>query len=194
MKDAKSDGYLINNYDHLEYCANERCIADFSLNIANPLTTYYLKQRFNLERLTASYDLNINQLEDLITNYPPQRFEVKIHQYIPMFHMEDCVFCHFLSEGTDYTNCGRPCEKQEVKIRDRVGSEHILKAEAGCRKTIYNGTAETGAEYVQRLISLGLQSFRIKFLNEIPEQVTKTIHYYQQLLQGEITGSQLRRK
>jgi putative protease len=62
VKDAKADGYLIKNYDHLEYCANERCIADFSLNIANPLTTYYLKQRFNLERLTASYDLNINQL------------------------------------------------------------------------------------------------------------------------------------
>lgn len=108
--------------------------------------------------------------------------------------MEYCMFCPFLSEGTDYTNCGRPCEKQEVKIRDRVGSEHILKAEAGCRNTIYNGTAETGAEYVQRLISLGLQYFRIKFLNEIPEQVTKTIHYYQQLLQGEITGSQLWRK
>lgn len=194
VKDADADGYLIRNYDQLEYFANERCIADFSLNIANPLTADYLRQRFNLERLTASYDLNINQLEDLITNYPAQHFEVTIHQYIPMFHMEHCVFCAFLSEGTDYTNCGRPCEKQEVKIRDRVGSEHILKADAGCRNTVYNGTAQTGAEYVQRLISLGLQHLRIEFLNETPEQVTKTIHYYQQLLQGEITGSQLWQK
>ncbi|MBK1990131.1 U32 family peptidase [Sphaerospermopsis aphanizomenoides BCCUSP55] len=191
VKDAEADGYLIRNYDQLEYFTGERCIGDFSLNIANPLTADYLQQRFNLERLTASYDLNINQLEDLITTYPPQYFEVTIHQYIPMFHMEHCVFCAFLSEGTDYTNCGRPCEKQEVKIRDRVGSEHILKADAGCRNTVYNGTAQTGAEYVQRLISLGLQHLRIEFLNETPEQVTKTIHSYQQLLQGEITGFEL---
>jgi putative protease len=60
------------------------------------------------------------------------------------------VFYAFLSEGTDYTNCRRPCEKQEVKIRDRVGSEHILKADAGCPNTVYNGTAQMGAEYVQR--------------------------------------------
>lgn len=191
VKDAGADGYLIRNYDQLEYFADERCIADFSLNIANPLTADYFKQRFNLERLTASYDLNINQLEDLITNYPARHFEVTIHQHIPMFHMEHCVFCAFLSEGTDYTNCGRPCEKQEVKLRDRVGSEHILKADAGCRNTVYNATAQTGAEYVQRLISLGLQHLRIEFLDETPEQVQKTIHYYQQLLQGEITGFEL---
>ncbi|AFZ56300.1 U32 family peptidase [Anabaena cylindrica FACHB-243] len=194
VRDSKADGYLIRNYDQLEYFANERCVADFSLNIANPLTADYLQQRFNLERLTASYDLNVNQLEDLITNYPPQNLEVTIHQRIPMFHMEHCVFCAFLSEGTDYTNCGRPCEKLEVKIKDRVGSEHILKADAGCRNTVYNSTAQTGAEYVQRLISLGLQHFRIEFLNETPEQVIKTIHRYNQLLQGEINGSQLWRE
>ncbi|MFM2063921.1 MAG: hypothetical protein RLZZ507_3592 [Cyanobacteriota bacterium] len=194
VKDTGADGYLIRNYDQLEYFADARCIGDFSLNVANPLTADYFQQRFNLERLTASYDLNINQLEDLITSYSPQFLEVTIHQHIPMFHMEHCVFCAFLSEGTDYTNCGRPCEKQEVKIRDRVGSEHILKADAGCRNTVYNATAQTGAEYVQRLISLGLQHLRIEFLNETPEQVTTTIHYYQQLLQGEITGSQLWQK
>ncbi|MFM6037785.1 MAG: U32 family peptidase [Sphaerospermopsis kisseleviana] len=182
---------MIRNYDHLEYFAGERCIGDFSLNVANPLTADYFIKRFNLERLTASYDLNINQLVDLITSYAPQFLEVTIHQHIPMFHMEHCIFCAFLSEGTDYTNCGRPCEKHEVKIRDRVGSEHILTADAGCRNTVYNGAAQTGAEYVQKLIGLGLQHLRIEFLNETPAQVQETIHYYQQLIQGEITGSEL---
>jgi putative protease len=191
VKDSQSDGYLIRNYDHLEYFAGERCIGDFSLNVANPLTADYFIKRFNLERLTASYDLNINQIADLITSYAPQFLELTIHQHIPMFHMEHCVFCAFLSEGTDYTNCGRPCEKHEVKIRDRVGSEHILKADAGCRNTVYNGAAQTGAEYVQKLIGLGLQHLRIEFLNETPAQVQETIHYYQQLIKGEITGSEL---
>ncbi len=115
LKDCQVDGYLVRNYDHLEYFSGAKCIGDFSLNIANPLTADYFQKQFNLERLTASYDLNINQLMDLITSYKPRFLEVTIHQHIPMFHMEHCVFCAFLSQGTDYTNCGRPCEKQELK-------------------------------------------------------------------------------
>ncbi|MEH1839030.1 MAG: U32 family peptidase [Nostoc sp.] len=191
VRACEADGYLIRNYDQLQFFAADRCIGDFSLNVANPLTADYFQQHFGFERLTASYDLNITQLQDLLTSCPPQWFEVTIHQHIPMFHMEHCVFCAFLSTGTDYTNCGRPCEKQEVKLRDRVGSEHVLKADVGCRNTVFNGTAQTGAEYVQRLIELGLRQFRIEFVNETPEQVSKTIHRYRQLLQGEITGSQI---
>ncbi|MBW4599168.1 MAG: U32 family peptidase [Calothrix sp. FI2-JRJ7] len=194
VRGCNADGYLVRNYDHLQFFANDRCIGDFSLNVANPLTADYLKNNFGLERLTASYDLNINQLEDLLTTSPPNWYEVTIHQHMPMFHMEHCVFCAFLSDGKDFRDCGRPCEKHEVKLRDRVGSEHILQADLGCRNTVFNATAQTGAEYVQRLIELGLQSFRIEFVNEKPEEVAQIIQYYQQLLQGKITGSQLWRQ
>ena len=108
-----------------------------------------------------------------------------------MFHMEHCVFCAFLSKGTDYTNCGRPCDKHEVKLRDRVGAEHPLKADVGCRNTVFNARAQTGAEYVSRLMALGAYHFRIEFLNESTEQVIQTIGQYRQLLRGEITGTQL---
>lgn len=191
--DSQADGYLVRNYDHLQFFAGKRCIGDFSLNVANPLTANYFKQ-LGLERLTASYDLNIQQLEDLLKQCPEQWFEVTIHQHIPMFHMEHCVFCAFLSEGTDYTNCGRPCEKYEVTLRDRVGTQHILHADAGCRNTVFNGVAQTGAEYVQRLLELGQRNFRLEFVNETPEQVIQIIQRYQQLLQGQITGTQLWRE
>ncbi|HEY9700699.1 MAG TPA: DUF3656 domain-containing protein [Trichocoleus sp.] len=194
VRSADADGYLIRNYDQLRFFADRPCTGDFSLNVANPLTADYLKQQFNLARLTASYDLNIAQLEDLIQSCPPDWLEVTIHQHMPMFHMEHCVFCAFLSEGTDYTNCGRPCEKHEVKLRDRVGTEHLLQADAGCRNTVFNGTAQTGAEYMQRLIELGVRHFRLEFVQETPEAVAQTIDRYQQLLQGKITGSQLWRE
>jgi putative protease len=194
VRSCEADGYLVRNYDHLQFFAAERCIGDFALNVANPLTADYFKQQFGLERLTPSYDLNLNQLEELLITCPSHWFEVTIHQHMPMFHMEHCVFCTFLSTGTDYTNCGRPCEKHEVKLRDRVGTQHILQADAGCRNTVFNGTAQTGAEYVQRLLDLGVRYFRIEFVNETPDQVKQTIHRYNQLLQGEITGSQLWKK
>jgi putative protease len=194
VRDCDADGYLVRNYDQLQFFAEERCIGDFSLNIANPITADYFKQQFGLERLTASYDLNIRQLENLLQACPSDWFEVTIHQHMPMFHMEHCVFCAFLSSGTDYTNCGRPCEKSVVKLRDRVGTEHVLQADAGCRNTVFNGTAQTGAEYVQRLLELGLGHFRLEFVDESPEQVKRTIHRYCQLLQGEIAGTQLWRE
>ena len=188
---SKADGYLVRNYDELKFFANERCVGDFSLNVANPITANYFKTQFNLERLTASYDLNIQQLQSLLQSCPPQWLEITIHQRMPMFHMEHCVFCAFLSEGTDYTNCGRPCENHEVKLKDRAGMEHILQADAGCRNTVFNGTPQTGAEYTQHLIDLGVRHFRLEFVNESPQIVTKTIQRYQQLLQGKITGLQL---
>ncbi len=194
VRSCDADGYLVRNYDHLQFFGEERCIADFSFNVANPLTADYLQTHFHLERLTASYDLNISQLEALIKSSDRDRLEITIHQHMPMFHMEHCVFCAFLSDGTDFTNCGRPCETQTVTLRDRVGTDHVLQADAGCRNTLYNGTAQTGAESVQRLIALGARYFRLEFVNESSVQVTETIRRYQQLLQGEMTGSQLWRE
>jgi putative protease len=193
VKAAQADGYLVRNYDQLQFFTEQRCVGDFSFNVANPLTADSLRQ-FGLERLTASYDLNNHQLEDLLQSCPPEWWEITIHQHMPMFHMEHCVFCAFLSAGTDYTNCGRPCEQHQVKLRDRIGTEHILQADAGCRNTVFNGLAQTGAEYVQRLIELGARHFRIEFVNETPAQVRQTVEYYRKLLQGQINGSQLWRE
>ncbi len=184
-------GYLVRNYDQLEFFQGQRCIGDFSLNVANALTADYLQRRYRLERLTASYDLNISQLMDFLGTYPAQQIEVTIHQHMPMFHMEHCVFCAFLSEGTDHTNCGRPCETQQVELRDRVGTNHILQADVGCRNTLYNGKAQTGAEYVQQLIGYGVSHLRLEFVQEDTATVTKTIEYYRQLISGEMSGTQL---
>jgi putative protease len=191
---SEADGYLVRNYDHLKFFAASRRIGDFSLNVANPLSAQYFVERFGLDYLTASYDLNIAQLSALLRAAPPEWFEITIHQHIPMFHMEHCVFCAFLSNGTDYTNCGRPCDKHEVNLRDRVGMEHPLKADVGCRNTLFNARAQTGAEYVSELLSLGARRFRLEFLNESPAEVSRTIDRYQELLHGRISGTELWRE
>jgi U32 family peptidase len=194
VRSSEADGYLVRNYDHLSFFADQRRIGDYSFNIANRLSADYLRNRFGLERVTASYDLNGRQLEALLQAAPPEWFEITIHQHMPMFHMEHCVFCAFLSTGTDYTNCGRPCDKHDLRLRDRVGAGHPVKADSGCRNTVFNALAQTGAEHVPRLLALGVRHFRIEFLNESPSQITQTIAQYRRLLGGEITGAQLWRE
>jgi putative protease len=194
VRSCEADGYLLRNYDHLQFFAGARRVADFSFNVANGLSAEYFKNRFGLERLTASYDLNITQLEALLLSAPPEWFEITLHQHMPMFHMEHCVFCAFLTSGTDYTNCGRPCDKHKVEIRDRVGLDHPLKADAGCRNTVFNGRAQTGAEYAARLLELGVRHFRIEFVNETAGEVAATIGKYRALLDGRLAGSELWRQ
>ena len=194
VRSCNADGYLVRNYDHLQFFAHDRRIGDYALNVANRLAADFFKNRFGLERVTASYDLNFPQLEALLSAAPPDWFEITLHQHMPMFHMEHCVFCAFLSKGTDFRNCGRPCDAHDVKLRDRVGAEHPVKADAGCRNTVFNALAQTGAEYVARMIELGVRHFRVEFLSESPEQVGQTIAKYRQLLRGEITGAQLWRE
>jgi len=125
---------------------------------------------------------------------PPAWFDITLHQHMPMFHMEHCVFCAFLSSGTDYTNCGRPCDRHRVELRDRVGARHPLRADAGCRNTVFNALAQTGAEFLPALLAWGARRFRVEFLNESPEEVVRTLTRYRQLLRGEITGEQLWRE
>jgi U32 family peptidase len=191
---AQPDGYLVRNHQHLITVAGERCRGDASLNVANPLAAQWFIERYGLERLTASCDLNIGQLLDLLHAAPPPWFEVVVHQHMAMFHMEHCVFCAFMSSGKDYRDCGRPCEKHVVHLRDRVGVEHRLMADAGCRNTLFNGRAQTGAEYAGDLRTAGVRHFRIELLDEDPATVRRLVDSYRAVLAGTEDGAALWRR
>ena len=163
---------------------------DFSLNVANQLTAEFLIQS-GLEQVTISYDLNIEQVIALIRAAPPQWFEITLHQHMPMFHMEHCVFAAFMSKGSTFLDCGRPCEKHKVKLRDRVGMEHPLKADVGCRNTLFNATPQTGARFFEDLQRAGLRTYRVELLEEDRDESLHIISAYQKLLRGMRTGETL---
>jgi U32 family peptidase len=192
---AQPYGVLIRNLGSISFFSKRgfRLHGDFSLNVANPLTAHFFVQR-GLQQLTLSYDLSIREVLSLLRYDPAGRFELTIHQHMPMFHMEHCVFAAFLSDGTDYTNCGRPCDRHVLRIRDRVGSEHLVKADVGCRNTVFNARAQTGAQYAQALLAAGLRRFRIEFLTENRSEARQLINVYRQLLRGEIPGEEVWRE
>jgi putative protease len=187
-----ADGILARNLAGLQFYRERgiRTVADFSLNAANELTAHYLMDQ-GAERITPSYDLNRDQLLDLVTAVPADWLEVVIHQHMPMFHMEHCVFCAVLSPGTNKTNCGRPCDVHEVKLRDRLGMEHRLTADVGCRNTLFNAVPQSGAEIVPELRQRGVRWFRIELLDDRGQQLTDLIDLYRRLLAGEATGKEV---
>ena len=181
-------GVLVRNLAAIQYFRD--CdipfVADYSLNVANPITAEMIIE-MGAKRATASYDLNRDQLLDLVQQTPPQWLEIVVHQHVPMFHMEHCVFCAVLSPGTNKTNCGRPCDDHTVHLKDRIGKQHLLTADVGCRNTLYNATPQSGAELVPLLLRQGVQWFRIELLDPMqPKEVHRVITLYEQLLANQI--------
>ncbi len=158
-------------------------IGDYALNVANEITAWVLIEN-GFSYLTPSYDLNGEQLLTLMRSSSPAWFEVTVHQHMPMFHMEHCVFCRFLSEGTDYTNCGRPCDHHRLALRDRMRYDHPVKADAGCRNTVYNAVAQSAAEYVPALLEVGVRRFRVEFIEEEDASTRRALDAYAELLAG----------
>ena len=192
IENAAPDGVLIRNLGAIAHFAASplRRVGDFSLNVANPLTAQHFLAA-GLERVTVSYDLNVEQVLDLLAAAPPAWFELTIHQHMPMFHMEHCVFAAFMSKGTTFLDCGRPCEKHRVRLRDRVGMEHPLRADVGCRNTLFNAVPQTGARFFAQLENAGLRAFRIELLEENAAEAERVIRAYQTLLTGARDGEEL---
>ncbi len=193
IENAAPDGVLIRNLGAIDYFSAQnglRKIGDFSLNVANPLTAAHFMGK-GLERVTISYDLNIEQVLDLVADAPAPWFELTLHQHMPMFHMEHCVFAAFLSKGTTFLDCGRPCDSHRVHLRDRVGTEHPLRADVGCRNTLFNAVAQSGARFFGALQGAGVAHYRVELLEETAAESLQAIRAYQGLLAGAQGGEEL---
>ncbi|WP_186545604.1 U32 family peptidase [Synechococcus sp. ROS8604] len=192
---AKADGYLVRNADQLELLTGQApCAGDFTLNVANPLSLLWFLETWGLDRVTASCDLNLSQLLDLVQASPPERIEVVLHQHMPLFHMEHCLFCSFLSEGHDHTDCGRPCEQHTVMLRDRSGVEHPLKADLGCRNTLFNGKPQTGVEALSALRHAGIHRYRLDLLDEGAEATLRRVQLYSETILGRTLSADVWRR
>ncbi len=192
IENAGPDGVLVRNLGGIEAFRESAPpkIGDFSLNCANPLAAGILLGA-GLERVTASCDLNAEQLADLLEGTPAGRVEIILHQHLPMFHMEHCVYAAFLSDGTDHTNCGRPCDRHDVRLRDRVGMEHPLRADVGCRNTLFHARAQSGAGFFREFRAAGAAHFRVELLDEKGDVARGIVSGYRDLLDGRVEAKAL---
>ena len=184
----KPDEVLVRNLGALEYlrASGLKLVGDFSLNVSNSITASYFLSK-GLSRICPSYDLNGEQLLELAKNCDAASIEITAHHYIPAFHMEHCVFAAFLSNGTSYRDCGRPCEKHRVELRDGKGALHPLKADAECRNTMFNGVPQSAGTLIPQFQTRGVSTFRVDGLFEDAVTLRKKVESYASVLFGGIS-------
>jgi putative protease len=165
-------------------------IGDFSLNAANSVSAEVLLQS-GLSRITPTHDLNGAQITDLAERVGGESLEVIAYQHLPVFHTEHCVFCRFLSSGTSFKDCGRPCEKHVVSLRDTNGRAHPLMADIGCRNTVFGAEAQEASSYLDDWQAIGIRHLRLEFAHENARQVEHITEAFSQTLKGWKTTMQL---
>lgn len=163
---------------------------DFSLNVTNSLTAHHLLE-LGLDTVTASHDLDQRQLFELLKAVEPRQVAVTIHHHIPTFHTEHCVYSAMLSQGRDFRTCGRPCEEHDVSLKDRVGLEHPVIVDVGCRNTVFNAQAQSAAFLVPELVEAGVERLRVEFVRESESEAREVLACYRQLLEGRIDHREL---
>jgi putative protease len=179
---------LIRNAEAAE--AAPELIGDFSLNAANAISVTELLN-LGLQRVTPTYDLNSQQITDLTAQIHGSFLEPVIYSHLPVFHTEHCVFCRFLSDGTDNTNCGHPCEHHQISVRDSQGRSHPVMADVGCRNTVFGAEAQTDSNSIPRWLEAGIRDFRIEFVHHSAEQVAAIIRAYQNFFEDASSATQL---
>lgn len=163
---------------------------DFSLNAANSATAEMFLA-LGLDRLTPTHDLNAAQIADLARTSGAERIEVVAYHHLPVFHTEHCVFCRFLSAGTSYKDCGRPCEKHRVELKDSAGRAHPVLADVGCRNTVFGAEAQEASRHLEEWKRAGIRHFRLEFVHESAEEVTDVTRAFASALAGDISTQQL---
>ena len=60
--------------------------------------------------------------------------------------------CAVLSSATNHVHCGRPCDKHRLRLLDpRTGAQHEVRADAGCRNTVFLERAHNESGWVTPL-------------------------------------------
>ena len=156
----KKGQLLIGGYGGIHhYRTTNPFVTDYSLNVVNSTSCYEL-YKLGAKRVTLSYEINKNQIEDLVTAYNVENdgapaLKMIVYGRAPMMFTKYCPL-------KKMNQCGE-CKTKHYEIQDEHGSFPIITHD-DCTVTILNGKT---LNLLDELPSIkGFQAFRLYFTVE----------------------------
>ena len=169
---------LIGGYGGIfHYRDSNPFVTDYSLNVVNSVSCYEL-YRLGAHRVTLSYDLNRQQIKDLVDEYSRVNdgypsLEMIVYGRAPLMFTK---YCPMKKMG----QCGE-CRKKTYELRDEYGSFPVLSHE-DCSTTILNGRVLNLLDEMPYME--GIEAFRLSFTTENGDEVRKIVRAAMEKLQG----------
>lgn len=169
---------LVGGYGGIYYYRDKNpFVTDYSLNVVNSTSVYEL-HRQGAKRVTLSYELNKQQIRDLIDAYYAKNdgypaLEMVVYGRAPLMFTK---YCPLKKMG----QCG-VCREKSYEIKDEYGSFPVIPHEDHT-VTILNGKILNLLDEMPTIE--GVEAFRLNFTIESPEEVTKIVKEAQKKLKG----------
>jgi putative protease len=199
--DARPDAVLVRNLAALKILCQEApglpLVGDYHLNVANEVSAAALLGA-GLERLTACLDLPAEAVLSLVGRLPAGAMEAVLRLRVPMFHTAHCLWAGNLGPAAPCERCGRadapgdargrrlaanhgtapgvpPCGRIPLRLRDRVGEEHVVLADAAGRNTVFASRERSVLPEAGGLARAGVRWFRVELVDETAEEALRVI-------------------
>ncbi|MEP7381204.1 MAG: DUF3656 domain-containing protein [Gemmatimonadota bacterium] len=159
---------------------------DYALNVFNAQTAATFFQR-GVRRVTASVELTVDEISNVVAPWSGRGFEVVVYGRPEGMTIEHCV----LSAAFDreVTTCRDLCVQKHpsVELTDPTGYTFPVATDTACRNRLLHSRPIEGSEFMPRLWSAGLRTFRLVF-NVPGEPVAAVVSNYAQLLSALTAG------
>ena len=139
---------------------------DYGLGVYNSQTIKELK-KLGLVGATASFELKFPQIRDLSKALP---LEAIVYGRLPLMITENCIV---------YNRAGQHICQEGQRLTDRRGERFPVEKAWGCRNEILNGKTLFLADKAADYQHLGLESVRLRFTTESPEDCVRVVDRYQ---------------
>ncbi|MGN0301701.1 MAG: DUF3656 domain-containing protein [Anaerotardibacter sp.] len=143
-------------------------VTDYSFNVVNAESVYQL-HNLGASRVTLSYEINENQIKQLLESYQEQnqgtpslelivygRAPLLVTKYCPLKTLDKCSLC----------------KKHTFEIKDNYGSFPLLFHD-NCDVTVLNGKTLNLLDEIPHLSEI--EAFRLNFTTESAEEVSQII-------------------
>jgi len=151
-------------------------LGDYKLNITNSCTLDFYSKITNGSCL--SVELSKPEINELIKN---SSFKAQMFVYgkVELMVSEYCPIGSTFGGKTTSKNCKGACNGREFFLIDRKKKEFPLNTDEFCRSYIYNSAATNLIPNIKELRNMGIDSFRVDFIDEDYSQTKKMLEWFE---------------
>ena len=171
---------LIGGYGGIHYYKDSNpFVTDYSLNVVNSDSCYQL-HKMGAKRVTLSYELNKQQIRDMIDTYYEENegypaLEMIVYGRAPLLFTK---YCPLKKMG----QCGK-CKTRTYEIKDEYGTFPIISHD-DCTTTIINGKILNLLDEIPFM--KGIEAYRLNFTIESADEVAEIADAAMKKLSGKL--------